>query len=48
MEWQFVLMMLPVIINENNPRGTRVFESLLPEKSVTNDLQNISLANEVV
>jgi hypothetical protein len=25
MEWQFVLMMLPVIINENNPRGTRVF-----------------------
>jgi large subunit ribosomal protein L14 len=31
-----------VIINaENNPRGTRVFGSLLPEKSVTNDLQKL-------
>jgi large subunit ribosomal protein L14 len=30
-----------VIINaENNPRGTRIW-SLLPEKSVTNDLQKL-------
>jgi ribosomal protein L14 len=41
MEWQFVFDdNAAVIINaENNPRGTRVF-ILLPEKSVTNDLQN--------